>query len=65
MLQYIINRLTEKSTWVSLGTLATVIGWKAAPQYWDTIAMIGMGIGGLLGTMLPSTVNASNVDHTK
>lgn len=52
ILAYFSARLQEPSTWVSLGTLATAIGWKAAPQYWDTIAMIGMGAGGLIGTVL-------------
>ena len=51
-LEYLSQRLKEPSTWTSLGILVTAIGWKAAPQYWDSIAMIGMGIGGILGAVL-------------
>ena len=51
-LEYLAARLQEPSTWVSLGTLGTAIGWKIAPQYWETIALVGMGAGGAIGTFL-------------
>lgn len=63
-MQYLINRLSEKSTWVALGMLGTAIGWKVAPGTWDNIAMIGMGLGGTLGTLLPSRVQQANVTPT-
>lgn len=61
MLQYLANRLSEKSTWTSLGVLSTVIGWKIAPGMWDSIAMVGMGIGSLIGAAIPSTVMTKNI----
>lgn len=51
-LDYLAARLQEPSTYVSLGSLLTAIGFKVAPQYWDSIAMICMGGGGLLGAIL-------------
>ncbi len=37
---------------MSLGTLATGLGFAIAPEYWQSIAAVGMGLGGLLGTIL-------------
>jgi len=51
-IDYIVARVQEPSTWVSLGTLATGLGFAVAPEYWQSIAAIGMGVGGLLGTIM-------------
>lgn len=51
-IDYIVARAQEPSTWVSLGTLVTGLGFVIAPEYWQLIAAIGMGIGGFLGTIL-------------
>jgi hypothetical protein len=50
--EYLAGRMQEPSTWVSLGTLFTAAGWAIAPEHWQLIAAIGMGIGGILGTVL-------------
>lgn len=60
-LSYVVNRLLEKSTWVSLGTLLTGLGVTISPDHWQMIMGIGMGIGGLLGTLLPAKVLEANV----
>jgi hypothetical protein len=52
LLSWIAQRASEPSTWVSLGSLITGVGFTIAPQYWSQIAAIGMGIGGLLGVIL-------------
>lgn len=52
LLDYLAARFSEPSTWVSLGVLFTGMGWQIAPDYWQSIAGIGMGLGGLLGTIL-------------
>ncbi len=63
-MDYLVNRLSEKSTWTALGVLAGAIGWKVTPQAWDSIMVIGMAVGGFLGTVLPARVSASKVDKT-
>jgi hypothetical protein len=52
VLDYLVARLQEPSTWVSLGTLATAIGWNLAPDHWQLIALIGMGVGSTLGAII-------------
>jgi len=59
--QYVVNRLQEKSTWVSIGTLLTGLGVMIKPDQWQAIMGIGMGVGGLLGTLLPAKVLEENV----
>lgn len=62
ILEYLVSRMQEPSTWVSLGVLATGIGWNIAPDYWQAIAGIGMGLGGLLGTILREHKKTSAVE---
>ena len=50
--EYLASRLQEPSTWVSIGTLLTGVGVTIAPDYWQSIMGIGMGLGGLLGAVL-------------
>lgn len=51
-LAYIAARFTEPSTWVSLGSLLTGVGIVVAPDKWQAIMGIGMGLGGFLGVIL-------------
>lgn len=51
-LDYIAARLQEPSTYASLGMLFTAIGWQIAPDQWQAIAGICMGVGGLIGSVL-------------
>lgn len=52
ILDYLAARMKEPSTWVSLGSLATAVGFAVSPENWQLIAAIGMGLGGFLGTIL-------------
>lgn len=52
ILDYLSQKMKEPSTWISLGALATAVGWKISPADWSNIALFGMGIGGLLGVIL-------------
>lgn len=52
LLSWLSARLSEPSTWVSLGTMITAIGFNIAPEYWTQIAAVGMGLGGLAGLIL-------------
>lgn len=49
---YIVARMQEPSTWVSLGTMFTGVGFVVAPEYWQAISGIGLSVGGLLGVIL-------------
>ncbi len=49
---YVCRRLSEPSTWLGVGSLATVFGWSWAPEHWMVISQAGMGIGGLMAAIL-------------
>lgn len=49
---YLVARMTEPSTYVSLGVLATGLGFAIAPEKWQAISSIAMGLGGFLGVVL-------------
>lgn len=49
---YIVARLQEPSTWVSLGSMLTGLGIVIAPDKWQAIMGIGLGVGGFLGAIL-------------
>ena len=51
-LDWLVTRMKEPSTWVSLGGLVTAVGWNISPDYWQAIAGIGMGLGSLIGIIL-------------
>lgn len=52
MWDYLAARMQEPSTWVSLGAMATGLGFAIAPEYWQAISAIGLGIGGFIGAAL-------------
>lgn len=51
-IDYIVERMKEPSTYVSLGSLLTAIGFTISPENWQAIAFTCMGLGGLIGTFL-------------
>lgn len=38
LLNVVIARLKEKSTWAGIATIAAAIGWKMEPEAWSAIA---------------------------
>jgi hypothetical protein len=52
ILDWIVMKAKEPSTWVGLGTMSTAVGWQVSPEHWNVIATIGMGLGGLMATIL-------------
>lgn len=52
--RYMVDRLKERTTWVSIGTMLTGMGVAINPDQWQMIMAIGMGVGGILGILLPS-----------
>ncbi|BBP48434.1 hypothetical protein AKMU_11800 [Akkermansia muciniphila] len=49
MFKYILNRLTERSTWLGLLALATACGATIEQALADQIIAAGMAVAGLIG----------------
>ena len=49
---YIVARLREPSTWVGLGSFLTGVGIVLAPELWEQITAIGLGVGGFLAVVV-------------
>lgn len=58
---YVVERFKEKSTWVALGSFLTACGIAIAPQKWDLIMTIGMGLPSLIAIFIPARVQEKNV----
>ncbi len=55
--QWLADRLSEKSTYVGLGMLVTVLlGHSIAPEYASALDAMGMGVGGLLAVLVKDKV---------
>lgn len=64
IIQYILNRLKEKSTWLGIGSVLTSMGFVLKPDQWQAIMAFGMGIPGLVAVFLPSYVDEKNITAT-
>lgn len=51
MLKYIINRLTERSTWLGLIALATACGASIETNLAEHIISAGIAVAGLVGVV--------------
>lgn len=49
MIQYILERAKEPSTWRGVVLLATAAGVNIAPELMNAIVTFGVGLAGLLG----------------
>ena len=49
MFKYIINRLTERSTWLGVIALATACGATIEEAFAEQIIAAGMAVAGLIG----------------
>ena len=47
-MQYLIDRLKERSTWLGLIAIATALGVGLTPEHQEAIATLGVAIGGLV-----------------
>lgn len=52
LLDVLIGKMKEPSTWVSLGSLLTAVGFAVRPDLWQQISSVAMGLGGVLGILL-------------
>lgn len=48
ILQWITDRMKERSTWLGLTTIATAAGVSLAPEQVEAIAVLGMAIAGAI-----------------
>jgi len=53
MLEYVVARLKEPSTWRGVLLLGTALGTGLTPAQADLIITLGLGAAGLVGTLLP------------
>ena len=51
MIQYLIERAQEASTWRGITLLATAAGANLAPELTNAIVTFGIGLAGLLGVV--------------
>lgn len=52
-MNYIIERLKERSTWIGLTALATAFGVYISPEMQNAIITIGVALAGLIHTVTP------------
>ena len=57
-MNWLLNRLSEPSTWRGLVWLATAAGLSLRPDQAEAIGIAGMALAGLLGAFLADTPNA-------
>ncbi len=58
---YLLDRMKERGTWLSLSTALTGMGMVIAPQKWDLIMAIGMGIPGIVTAFVPPVIQEKNI----
>ena len=58
VLQYIRAQLGEASTWRGLVVVATALGARLSPDQVDAVVVVGLGLSGLIGVMLPDRVRS-------
>lgn len=58
---FLIAKSVERSTWLGLVTLASLLGYTIKPEYVEAIVMIGTGVGGMI---LLLTSDVRNVNAT-
>ncbi len=61
ILEYILDRMKERSTWLSLSSALTGMGIAVKPDQWQLIMAIGMGIPGIITAFLPPHIQEKNI----
>lgn len=51
-MKYILNRLSEPSTWTGLASIAIALGLGVPPGTIEAVTQLGIGIAGLAGVVL-------------
>jgi hypothetical protein len=58
---YFLDRMKERTTWLSLGTALTGMGVIIAPEKWNLIMAIGMGVPGMISAFLPPHIDEKSI----
>lgn len=58
---YMLDRMKERGTWLSLGTALTGMGVALKPDQWQAIMAIGMGIPGIVTAFIPPIIQERNI----
>ena len=56
-ISYLVKRLAEPSTWVAIGAAAAAVGVHVPTTLGKGIMYVGMGVGLVLGVLLPEKSN--------
>lgn len=46
-MNYLLARLSEKSTWAGLAAVLAGVGYAVRPDLWESIVAIGVAVAGL------------------
>lgn len=60
-LQYLLDRMKERGTWLSLSSALTGMGVALKPDQWQLIMAIGMGIPGIITAFIPPVIQEKNI----
>lgn len=60
-LRYLLDRMKERGTWLSLGTALTGMGVMIKPDQWQLIMAIGMGLPGIVTAFIPPYIQEKNI----
>ena len=62
VMNWVIGRLREPSTYRGLVWLLTALGITIEPELWEKITAVGMAVAGLLGVILQEGGRVDSVD---
>ena len=65
MMQYILARLSEPSTWRGIVSILTAAGIALSPQQIEAIITVGLLVVGLIGAVTKDSANEVSVVDTK
>lgn len=51
ILQFILSRAKERSTWLGIISIVTALGLLLTPEQTEAIVAAGMSLAGLIGTL--------------
>lgn len=55
LLETILARLSEQSTWRGLILIATAAGLNLSPEHWEAILSVGLAVVGLINVIRKET----------
>lgn len=64
-LWYILDRMKERGTWLSLSSALTGMGVVISPENWQMIMAIGMGVPGIITAFLRPHIKEEHIVPAK